>query len=316
MEQISPETKPDKDKELIKIEDRVMLINPKNPNFEGVVIGVEITVSDFQGLNLDHHGPNDTSETPSAIEQALTFDISQIPSEGKIATVRPDLDSVGAIAVLLLRMDGKQPDEKLVKAIGLLDRKGPIVFEREGKNILGFSDEEFEEVKKILSAIKYKIMVTRPSLPEAVLFMQKVLLRKVDKEEIEKLYMKNQKLLEEAEKESEVSLHYDGKVVLVKSTHPMAMEIGYRYSDIVIAYNPQFKWPDGTVTPKFTIARRDSNVRWIDLKKLQEELNKISEGKGIKGSWGGQENIIGSPQNEDPQISVEELLEIVGRCLI
>jgi hypothetical protein len=94
----------------------------------------------------------------------------------------------------------------------------------------------------------------------------------------------------------------------------MAMEIGYRYSDIVIAYNLKFKWSDGTETPKFTIARRDSNVR-IDLKGLQEKLNEFAKGKGLRGSWGGQENIIGSPQNEDPQISVEELLEIVGKYL-
>jgi hypothetical protein len=62
MEKTSQETKPNI--ELEKIKDRVTLINSKNPNFEGLVIGVEITVSDFQGLNLDHHGPNDTSETP------------------------------------------------------------------------------------------------------------------------------------------------------------------------------------------------------------------------------------------------------------
>jgi len=302
------------EKELAMVAKDVVLVNPRNPNFEGVVVGVEITVPGFEGINIDHHGPQDTSDTPSAIEKAFLFDISQIP-EGKIATLRPDPDSVGAIAVLLLKKEGKMPDERLVKAIGLLDRKGPAVFLNEGKALLGLSDEEFERVNKILSAASYKIMSKRPSLPEAVLFMKKVLMGEVDEGELNSLYEESKKLLEEAERESRVNLYYDGRIVFVESTNPKVMEIGYRHGDVVIAYNPQFKWPDGSVTSKFTVARRDSNIRWIDLNGLKDELNKIAGERGVKGKWGGQENIIGSPQNEDPKISVEELLEIIGKYL-
>ena len=301
-------------KELEKIKNEVVLIDPRNPDYKGVGIGIEITTPGFEGLNLDHHGKECNSDTPSAIEQAFSVDVSKIP-EGKIATVRPDLDSVGAIACLMLRKEGILPDEKLIKAIGFLDRKGPAVFKKEGKEFLEVSDEDFEKISKILSAVRYKIVSQRTPLPEAILFMKKVLTGKVEEKEIESLYSKDQKELEEAKKASKVEIVCNGKVALVESAHLRAFEIGYEQADIVIAYNPNFKWPSGEITPKFTIARRDSNVKEIDLSGLAEELNKIVKERGVKGTWGGRENILGSPQNEDPKISVDELVQIIEKHL-
>jgi hypothetical protein len=100
----------------------------------------------------------------------------------------------------MLKKEGILPDEKLVKAIGFLDRKGPGIFKKEGKEFLGVSDEGFEKISKILSAVRYKIVSQRTPLPEAVLFMKKVLTGKVDEKEIESLYSKDQKELEEAKK--------------------------------------------------------------------------------------------------------------------
>jgi hypothetical protein len=128
------------------------------------------------------------------------------------------------------------------------------------------------------------------------------------------LYSKDQKELEEAKKTSKIEIVCNGKVAVVESAHLRAFEIGYEQADIVIAYNPDFKWPSGEITPKITIARRDSNVE-IDLSSLAEELNKVSKEKGVKGMWGGRENILGSPQNEDPKISVSELAQIIEKYL-
>lgn len=168
----------------------VVLINPKNPDFIDVAIGVEITLPGFSGLNLDHHGQGYTSDFPLAIEQALSLDISFLP-EGKIATVRPDPDSIGAIAVILLRIAGEHPYEKVVKAIVLADRKGPGFFEEKGAEILGLTEEKFEKYKKIVAVARYKIVSQRLPLEEAVIFMKKILTGKISDQEIEEIYQKD-----------------------------------------------------------------------------------------------------------------------------
>lgn len=58
-------------------------------------------------------------------------------------------------------------------------------------------------------------------------------------------------------------------IAVVIGNHLRAFDIGYRYTKIVIAYNPEYKWPSGKITKKFTIARYDSNVTEIDMNALK-----------------------------------------------
>lgn len=296
----------DKDKvELEKIKKEVCLIDPKSPNYEGVSLGIEITTPGFQGLNLDHHGKESNSETPSAIEQALTFDLNNIP-EGKMATVKADPDSIGAMAVIFLRKEGKEPDTQIIRAIGLLDRKGPGVFKKEGQKLLNVSEEEFENLSKKCRAIYYAVNVKNRSLPieEKILFMKKLLSNELPEEEIAKLYEENEKELEKVKKESKIEIIKEGEIVFIESRHLRSMEIGYEYAPVVIAYNPEYKWPNGDITPKYTIARYDNHVEF-NLKKLLERLQRINP------KWGGGENIIGSPQGEDPKLTIEQIKDLV-----
>lgn len=295
-----------KDKiELEKIKQEVGLIDSRNPNYEGVGIGIEITTKGFEGLNLDHHGKYSDSKTPSAIEQALVFDLKKIP-EGKMATVKPDPDSLGAMAVLLLRKEGKMPEEKLVKAIGLLDRMGPGVFKDKGKELLNLAEDEFEDLSKKVRAIYYWVNVKNRNLPleEKVLFMKKMLTNEISQKEIEELYKENEKDLEKVKKESKIEEIKPKEIVFIESKHLRSMEIGYEYGQVVIAYNPELKWPNGNVTPKYTIARYDNHVDF-NMKKLLERLQKINP------KWGGGENIISSPQGEDPKLSPEQIKDLV-----
>ncbi len=320
MEQIGPKEQPistEDQRRLEEIEKLVTLIDPKNPNFEGISLGLEITLKTPDGFtNIDHHGENCTDESPSCIEQVMEKSLKELP-EGKMATVSPDLDSVGAMAVILLKREGKKVDERLVKAIGLLDRKGPAYFYEKGQQDLGLeNDEEFEKIKEILKACRYRLNIERLRLPEAVLFMMKILSGDYTEEEIKKYAQEYDKKLEEAKKESKVEVIIDGLLVFVESKHQMAFDIGYEKGKIVIAYNPEFEWKGtGTITPKYTIARRDSNVREIDMEGLLEELNKIAEEKGLQGRWGGRENIIGSPIGENPLLDPEEVKDIVKKYI-
>lgn len=291
--------------ELEKIKEQVRLIDPRNPNYEEISLGIEITTSGFEGLNLDHHGKGSTVETPSAIEQALAMKVEEIPS-GKIATIKPDPDSLGAMAVIMLKKEGKEIDDKLVKTIGLLDRMGPAVFKDKGKDLLNVSEGEFEELSKKCRALYYWINVKNRNLPleEKVLFMKKILTNQVSESEIEELYQENKKELERIKKESKVEILKEGEIVFIESKHLRSMEIGYEFGKVVIAYNPEFRWPDGKITPKYTIARYDNHVDF-DLRKLLERLQEINS------KWGGGENIIGSPQGEDPQLTPEQIKNFV-----
>ena len=315
----------EREKELAEIKSKVCLINPREPNYEEIGLGIEITTKGFEGLNLDHHKEVDTQETPSAIEQAYALDLKNIPQEvlegkKKMATVRPDADSLGAIAVLILKEENvKNKDkevgknlinEKLVKAIGLLDRMGPAVFKDKGKEILKLNDdEEFQKINKLCRVAHYVIGVKQLPLEEKVLFMKNLLKGEISSEEIEKIYEEDRNDLEKAKAESKIEIINDGKAVFVESSAKRSMEIGYEYAPIVIAYNPNFKWPDGHITPKYSIARYDKYVK-LDLKGLLEELRKRNP------KWGGLENIIGSPQGEDPKIIPEEMKELVKKYIL
>lgn len=294
-------------KELESIKDLVMIVDPRKPNYQGVALGIEITTPDYHGLNLDHHGPGYTSESPAAIEQALTFNLDTLP-EGKIATLRPDVDSAGAIAVLLLRKEGVEPDHQIVKAIGLFDRKGIGIFKNKGKELLGVDDSTFENLLHYVFAARYKIVSQRTPLPEAVLFMKRLLSGKIEKAEIDDLYQQDQKELEEALKTSQVYPFAGGQAVVVIGSHPRGFDIGYEIAPIVVAYNPEFKWPSGKITPKISIARYDSNVG-LDIKGLRQALQKLDP------EWGGPENLIASPQGKDPGISLEKIQQLVEQFI-
>ncbi|HPC30987.1 MAG TPA: hypothetical protein PK119_00780 [Candidatus Paceibacterota bacterium] len=298
-----------KDKiELEKIKSEVTIINPKEPNYEGIEIGIEITTPGFEGINLDHHKDNDTPETPSAIEQALEFDLSKV-SEGKMATVRQDLDSLGAMAVLMLRKENKNFDENLAKAIGILDRLGPKVFKEQGQELLKIEDKDWTEANQKLRAAYYKVFEERKPIEENLLFVKKLLTNEVEDKEIEELYLKDKESLEEARKNSKIELFADNTIAFIEGTHKRAMEIGYENADIIVAYNPKFDWGNGIITPKFTIARRDNNVDF-DIKKLLERLKKIDP------KWGGQQNIIGSPIGKDPLLTPEQIKNYMEEVML
>lgn len=95
----------------------------------GPVFGVEVTIPALASrcvTNLDHHGPGDTAETPSACEQALA--LTELPDgEFNLATVRPDADSITAMAVVYLSCWDRHDeiDADLVRAVGEMDRLGP-----------------------------------------------------------------------------------------------------------------------------------------------------------------------------------------------
>ena len=113
-------------------------------------LGIEVTDPSLAGMcgrgNIDpQHGPSSTPASPAAIE--VCFDCSLPPKGTRLLTIRPDLDSVGGMAVLLLRAQGIKPDAKMrarIARIAEADRfsRGPWPGPRE---LPGTVEEIFED---------------------------------------------------------------------------------------------------------------------------------------------------------------------------
>lgn len=283
---------------------------------------IDLGIEDTLGVaktNIDHHGENDTAETPSACEQMLTLE--NLPDAETIATVRPDADSVTAMAIYASRKQGKNINTDLVKKIGGVDRLGPQVLGKSWSPEASLNPETQERSldEKIVVAIARLASDFRKQLVDRVQTVQKILGGTLDEETsslVEKLVSERDKDFAEALKASEIKEIIPGKLVLVKSTHRFATNIGYQYAPTVVAFNPEMavmqKTADGKFAPtgekyaKFTICRYDSNVK-TDLVSALKEIQNLEEG------WGGRGDIFGSPQNKSSVLTPEQITEIISK---
>ena len=272
----------------------------ENPEIDFIDFGIEVTIPGSPN-DLDHHGEGATAETPAACEQALSC---ELPLEGAtLATVRPDADSVTAMAVLESRATGCAIDKQLVAAIGLMDRYGPKV------------EGELYQPETVVAIAR---MAPNFRIPMAgrVAFVQACLDGTVDMDEVARLVAERDVEYAAAEEASDVTIIIPGYLVFVQSTHRFATTIGYRHATTVVAFNPEMpileRGADGRMKPtgetykKFTVCRWDSNVK-TDLAAALAELQALESG------WGGRGDIFGSPQNRDSELDVEAVLEIVRK---
>lgn len=274
-----------------------------NPEFN---LGIEVTVPRLlpSGVaNLDHHGQGATMVTPTAVEQALTC---ELPFSGAvIATVRPDADSVGAMAVLANRGSNRRCDKRLVAAIAAVDKHGPMAI-------------GFEDLRPLTVAIARKAAMAKIPLKERVAWVADLLAGDImpHSREITTLNREREAEFAQALQFGSVELAASGKVAVVESTHRYATEIGYqRGAQIVVAYNPHmlvdFRDPAKGTYRKFTVCRYNEFVP-VDLAEIRDELNELETARCDDGlTWGGQPNIIGSPQGRSSTLTKEEVVGIV-----
>lgn len=274
-----------------------------NPEFS---LGIEVTVPRLlpSGVaNLDHHGQGATMATPAAVEQALTC---ELPVDGAVvATIRPDADSVGAMAVLANRGANRRCDERLVAAIAAVDKHGPLA-------------TGFEDLRPLTVAIARKAAAAKVPLPERVAWIADLLAgdSASHSEEIAALNREREAEFAQALQFGSVELAASGKVAVVESTHRYATEIGYQQgAPIVVAYNPRmpvdFRDPAKGTYRKFTVCRYNEFVP-VDLAEIKDELNELETARCDDGlTWGGQMNIIGSPQGRSSALTKEEVVGIV-----
>lgn len=277
---------------------------------------VDLGIEDTLGVskhNIDHHGPDDTAETPSACEQM--YALHEVPVAETIATVRPDIDSITAMAIYKSRLEHEgnidQLDKPLIDKIGMLDRFGPRVFEADFVN----ADE-----RDLLIGLGSLSADFRRSMEERVDLARQILERRITEDlqaMIDQLVKQRNAEYESALADTEVTEVIEGQLAYVKSTHRFATQIGYEKGSTVVAFNPEMAvmakneatgrfQPTGETYRKYTICRYDSHVP-TDISAILTELNALESG------WGGRGDIIGSPQNSSSVLSEEQVLAIVEK---
>ena len=280
---------------------------------QGDVLGIEVTVPSLAARcelgNIDpqHSGGR---EDLAAIEVALNWPLP--PAEAILATVRPDLDSVGAIAVLVLRREGSSLESAAdrIRQVAESDR-----FARggwPGPQPLPTQTEPWvkDGSARPLAAIAAAVADFRQPLESRVRLMADWLLTGAEPAAyLEWVEKERQELIQALEAgQIHARLSETGRVAVVESTHRAATSIGYRLAPVVVALNPSFRFGDGEAHRKFTVCQFESG--WADIKSALVEL------EGLEPGWGGSPNIGGSPQGISSTLSVEEVVEVVERHLL
>lgn len=296
----------------------------------GAVLGIEVTLPAYAtqcGLgNLDHHGSGSTSDTPSACEQALALEESELPKgDSVLVTVRPDGDSITAMAVIKNRLEGRTVNAELVSAIGRFDRFGPTAV----------------QLPDIVRAIARKSADFRVSIEERVGWVADLLAGDDKAGEVSALVVEANAELEAARAASKVEVHHvewcsqclatsdrgdrvtptqncrncgstetwaAPTMATVVSTHRFATTLGYEHAPVVVALNPEFpldpRDPAAGTGRKFTVCRYDSHVP-AAFKSIERDLNALEPG------WGGRDTILGSPQGQSSILEIEQVIEVV-----
>lgn len=159
--------------------------------------------------NLDHHITTGTADRVSAIEQALALPQAKLPKPGAtLGTVKPDADSVGGMAVLCARLEGKVIDSELVSCIGKRDR---------GLMPPGSEPARYREA---MNSVSWLSSQPRYELSRRVELVKKVLTGEVEPEILAKLSRnvehKRAKTFERHESRVDVTTDPTNKVALVQ----------------------------------------------------------------------------------------------------
>lgn len=273
---------------------------PENAAFLGATtLGVEVTAEAFVPLcglgNIDpQHGPGSASGQ-AAIEAALDW---PLPPEGScLVTIRADADALGAMAVLLLRAEGRQLSAEVRARISDIARwdglrlgswqawRGlhpPLFRPAMAVDLMGKPLE--------LKAVDALVRMDSWSVEQRVLAFAAWLVQgrtSLPDEVVQAALDFESRLLDAWNgADIDVRLSTDPRVAVMRAARgaPVGgMDIAYRQAPVVIA---EGHMPWGR---KLTIAQFEPG--WVDLRALAADLNSLEQG------WGGQPDaIIGSPQ--------------------
>ena len=311
--------------------------------FINPVYGIEVTVPALAkrcAFNLDpQHSGGDANR--AAIEDAFKAELP--PAGTTLATVRADLDSIGAMAIFSLRSEGADltPATDRIELIAMSDKfaRGGWPGVRPLPNMEHLYDDSTAsaETDTRLAPIAAAVSDFKVPLETRVESLKKWLLTGEEPVGYREKFIAERKALAKAiadgtikakegiswchicqtwfwsEEQPMVCSHcyQTGNtipmVAVVESTHRAATSIGYCLAPVVVALNPEFRFGDGEPHRKFTICQ--FNTGYMDLKTVLAELSEMEPG------WGGSPTIGGSPQGVNSTLTIDQVVEVVVRHL-
>jgi hypothetical protein len=289
----------------------------------GPVLGIEVTVPALAARcqlgNIDpqHTGGN---KDLAAIEVALTAELP--PADAVLATVRADLDSVGAMAVLSMRAEGiifTTDMDMAVYEIASYDK-----FARgdwPGQQLLPSRENPWPEKFAHLAPEVLAVEDFKVPLNKRVHGIEKMIaLADCSCSSASAEYHKRAKdermAMIEALENGQIKVDLQDYLVVVESIHKAAINpVGYSFAPVVVALNPEFQpRADVPSVRKFTIAQYQAG--YVDLKAVTAELNQLEPGTTTDSKWGGSPTIVGSPQGVSSALTVDQVVAVVEKYLI
>lgn len=288
---------------------------------KGDVYGIEVTnkkLADRCVANLDpQHSGGDAMA--SAVEVAITWDIP--PEQAVLATMKPDIDAVGAMAVLEMRRCGEEiSEESKGRILFIADADRASTHSWPGQQDLPSNENPwpstFFQDPRVIAILSATVSDFKIPLASRVLSMENYLKDGV----IPALYEKQvdearKQLIMAIEKgEMKAELITNSKIAVVVGRHRDAMTIGYSLSPIVVALNPEFSPnPKVPAYAKYTVAQY--KIGLVDFIGALKELNDIDPAVTDQAKWGGSPGIIGSPQGVSSKLSPEKVAEIITKYI-
>lgn len=304
------------------------VLDPRPAAREGVLaglastltFGVEVTVAELaRACALGNCDPQHLGDRPdvSAIEGLTAL----LRGEAQVATVLPDLDSIGSMAVLDIAMDALAKLNAFageilqrIELIGQVDR-----FERgdwPGPRPLPTADHPWSDSlsgasdTRELAAIAAAVSDHTVPVAEKVRLVRAWLTTGVDPAGYRERVEAERSAMIAALVGGEIAVAEvaNGRIATVVSTHRAAMAIGYHRAPVVIALNPEFRFKGSDPIKKFTVAQfREGH---LNLRAALAELGELEHG------WGGSPTIGGSPQGVSSTLALNEVASIIERHLI
>ena len=319
------------------------------------VLGIEVAVlalasrCDLGNIDPQHGSHRETYDNGSGYregcestalpdESAIEFAARQpIPGQGwtptmvppdnaTLVTVRADLDSVGAMAVLAMiaeRIDFSPALNMAPADISPADRIRLIAeadkFARggwPGPKPLPTEDSLFDdssasaETDSRLAPMAAAVSDFKIPLDQRVEWMRRWLLTGEEPEGYRERWLDECRAIAKAIADGTIKteLTANGKIAVVISTHRAATQIGYCLASVVVALNPKFRSGGGEPYRKFTVCQFTAD--YVNLNAVKNDLAALETG------WGGSPTIIGSPQGASSTLTIERVVEVVERHLL
>ncbi|MBD3156390.1 hypothetical protein GF369_01035 [Candidatus Peregrinibacteria bacterium] len=288
------------------------------------VLGIEVTVPELaERCSLGNIDPQHTEGNieKAAIEAAVDYTLPA--GEITMATVRPDLDSIGSMAVLNLRAKGERIDTTVLGRIQKIAESDKFTKGAwPGKQSIPTKENPWPAAiasasdTKALAAIAAAIKDHRKPINKRVGLMEQWLLTGEEPSEYRDRVEAERIEMIEAIKNDDIEIKTiaDGSIAVVNSTHRSGIGLGYTQAPVVIAVNSQFSMQGGEKHTKITLAQYE--IGHVDLLAIYKELNAIDPAVTEGAKWGGSPTVGGSPQGIASQLDTESVIEIAKKHLI